>query len=82
MTITVYSTTTCPYCVMLKQWLDQRKVDYVNYMVDQNPYAAQMLESKSGQRGVPFTTVEHEDGRIDAILGFDREKLQLALATP
>lgn len=79
MKVTVYSTTTCPYCVMLKKWLDEKHVEYTNYMVYNNPYAAQMMVSQSGQMGVPFTTVEHDDGTVDKILGFDREKLQAAL---
>lgn len=80
MKITVYSTTTCPYCVMLKRWLDDKKVEYTNYMVDSNPYAAQMMTEQSGQMGVPFSTVEYDDGTVEKILGFDREKFTLALA--
>lgn len=79
MKITVYSTTTCPYCVMLKRWLDEKKIEYTNYMVDANPYAAQMMQEQSGQMGVPFSTIEHDDGRVEKILGFDREKFKLAL---
>ncbi len=79
MKITVYSTNTCPFCVRLKQWLDTQEIEYTNYMVDENPYAAQMMLSQSGQMGVPFSTVEHEDGSVDKILGFDREKFQVAL---
>lgn len=80
MKITIYSTTTCPYCVMLKKWLTEKKVEYTEYMVDKNPYAAEVMISQSGQHGVPFSTVEHEDGTIDKILGFDREQFQVALS--
>lgn len=80
MKVTVYSTSTCPYCVMLKQWLDQKDVKYDEYMVDKNLYAAQVMIQQSGQMGVPFSTVEHEDGSLDKILGFDREKFSVALA--
>jgi len=79
MKITVYSTTTCPYCVSLKKWLDEKGVEYTEYMVDKNPYAANMMISLSGQMGVPFSTVEKDDGSMDKILGFDREKFQVAL---
>lgn len=74
MKVTVYSTTTCPYRVMLKRWLDQKGVNYTNYMVDKNPIAAHSMMMHSGQRGVPFTTIEHDDGRMDKIFGFDRSK--------
>jgi glutaredoxin len=58
--VTVYSTMTCPYCVMLTQWLDENNVKYTEYKVDQNPIAAQNMINLSGQRGVPFTTVEDD----------------------
>jgi glutaredoxin len=79
--ITVYSTRTCPYCMMLKNWLDSKDIPYENYNVDVNPIAAQqMLMQSGGQRGVPFSTVEHEDGKVDKILGFDRPRFEQALA--
>lgn len=77
--VTVYSTTTCPYCVMLKKWLDDKGIEYTDYMVDKNPYAAQMMVQQSGQSGVPFTTIEKDDGQIEGILGFDRGLLGRAL---
>ncbi len=80
MKVTVFSTTTCPYCVMLKRWLDDKKINYDEYMVDHNPIAAQFMVQQSGQMGVPFSTVEHDDGTVDKIVGFDREKFEIALA--
>jgi len=80
MNITVYSTTTCPYCVMLKRWLDGKKIEYTEYMVDKNPYAAQMMIEQSGQRGVPFSTIQHDDGSVDNIIGFDRASFEKAFA--
>lgn len=80
MKITVYSTTTCPYCVMLKRWLDDKNISYTNYMVDRNPIAAQSMVQQSGQQGVPFSTIEHDDGSIDKVLGFDRSQFEASLA--
>lgn len=78
--ITVYSTTTCPYCKMLTRWLDDKKIEYTEYKVDRNPFAAQAMINLSGQRGVPFTTVEDDSGEIvSRILGFDVNQLQLAV---
>lgn len=77
--VTVYSTTTCPYCVMLKRWLDEKGVEYTDYLVDKNPYAAQMMMQQSGQSGVPFTTIESEDGKVDGVIGFDRTLISEAL---
>lgn len=64
---------------MLKRWLDDKKIKYTDYLVDKNPYAAQMMVQQSGQMGVPFSTIEHSDGKIDKILGFDTKKFESAL---
>ncbi len=80
MKVTVYSTTTCPYCVMLKHWLDERKITYTDYLVDKNQFAAQNMVQLSGQMGVPFSTIEHDDGSMEKIIGFDRPRFEAALA--
>ena len=80
MKITVYTTQTCPYCVMLKRWLTEKNVEFTEYLVDKNPYAAQHMMQLSGQMGVPFSTIEHDDGSIDKILGMDRGAFEAALA--
>lgn len=81
MKITVYSTTTCAYCVMLKNWLKASKVEFTNYNVEQNPIAAQNMIHLSGQMGVPFSTIEYDDGSMEKILGFNRVQFEQALAT-
>lgn len=80
MKITVYSTTTCGYCVMLTNWLNTKSVEFTEYKVDQNPIAAQHMVSISGQMGVPFSTIEYDDGQVEKILGFDRNRFEAALA--
>lgn len=79
MKITVYSTKTCAYCKMLKSWLNDKSVEYTNYNVDENPFAAQMMVNLSGQMGVPFSTIEYDDGSVEKILGFDRIRFESAL---
>lgn len=77
MKITIYSTKTCPYCNALKSWLDGKSIKYTEYLVDQNPIAAQNMVRLSGQMGVPFSTVEYgKEGKQAKILGFDRQKFE------
>ena len=66
---------------MLKRWLDKQDIPYTNYMVDQNPIAAQNMVRLSGQMGVLFSTIEKEDGSVEKIIGFDRTKFQQAFAS-
>lgn len=79
MKITVYTTATCGYCKMLKSWLKEKNVDFTEYRVDQNPFAAQNMVQLSGQMGVPFSTVEKDDGTVEKILGFDRARFEQIL---
>ena len=80
MKITVYSTTTCPYCVMLKKWLKNKDVEFDDILVDRDPRAAQKMVALSGQMGVPFTTVETDEGKMHGVLGFDRASLSQLLS--
>ncbi|HHW68174.1 MAG: glutaredoxin 3 [Epulopiscium sp.] len=72
--ITVYSTPTCPYCHMVKDYLKKNDFQYkdINVAVDQRA-AAEMIK-KSGQMGVPVIDI---DGNI--VVGFDREKINSLL---
>lgn len=82
MEVTVFSTKTCPYCVMVKRWLDEKEIEYTEYRVDQNPHAAQYMVQISGQRGVPLTVVDKdEEDEAKLILGFDTNQLEAALAS-
>lgn len=78
--VTIYSTSTCVYCHMLRTYLDGRKVHYEVKKVDEDPKLAQELYEKSGQLGVPFTIVEDEHGKKTKILGFDRTTIDHALS--
>jgi len=72
--VTVYSTTWCPWCARLKDFLKENKIAFKNIDVGDNPKAAKELEAKSGQMGVPVTDV---DGKI--IIGFNEAEIRKAL---
>lgn len=79
--VTVYTTTTCPYCIMVKRWLDDNKITYTEHLVDRDRNAAEKMVKLSGQMGVPFTTVEDDAGEMAGILGFNVPALQQSLQT-
>ena len=66
---------------MLKRWLDEKKVEYTDYLVDKNPYAAQMMQLQGGEGGVPFSTVALDDGTVEKIVGFDRARFEALMNT-
>ncbi len=73
--ITLYSTTTCPYCKMEAAWLSQRKVSYKEIHVDSDQKAAEDMVNKTGQMGVPVTAIQYEGGEEEYIIGFDKPQL-------
>jgi len=68
--VTVYTTPTCPYCNMVKQYLDQHQVSYTEVDVAADPNAAQELMQRTGQQGVPQTEI---DGSF--IIGYNTKEL-------
>jgi glutaredoxin 3 len=80
MQIIVYSTTTCPYCKMLKDYLQANNVSFSEKLVDVDEAArTEMVESSKGFLGVPFTIIIKDDGSKETVLGFDKGKLNSML---
>jgi len=73
--ITIYSTTTCPYCKMEKKWFDEQGVPYTNHFVDEDQTKADEMIKKSGQMGVPVTEVVTAEGKTELVIGFDKKRL-------
>ncbi len=74
MKVKVYSTPTCPYCYMVKDFLKENNVEFDDIDVSADPEAAKEMIEKSGQMGVPVIDI---DGQI--IVGFDKEAIKKAL---
>ncbi len=72
--ITIYSTPTCPYCVMLKDYLKEHGFKYTDIDVSKDQKKAEEMVDKSGQMGVPVADI---DGQI--IIGFNKEKVKKIL---
>ncbi len=70
MTVTVYSTPTCPFCKQIKSFLEENKVEFTDIDVSSDQEEAQKMIKLSGQMGVPVTDI---DGEI--VIGFDRDKI-------
>ena len=78
--VKIYTTTTCPYCKMEKDYLDSKGIKEENVVVDNDEKAAEEMLEESGQMGVPFTEITKDDGTVAKILGFDKEKLNETLS--
>ena len=72
--VTVYSTTTCPYCTRAKDFLKASNIAFTNIDVSADETASKAMAEKSGQMGVPVLDIEGE-----IIVGFDKGKINKAL---
>ena len=75
MQATVYTTQTCPYCHQVKAYLAGKGVEVHELDVSRDAAAAGEMVRLSGQRGVPVTQLAG-----DVIVGFDRPRIDAALA--
>lgn len=71
--IVVYSSDTCSYCNMLKDFLNKKGVSYQEKNVSSDQQARKEL-MRMGHMGVPVTIINGEE-----IVGFDRSKLEQLL---
>ncbi|MFH1821464.1 MAG: glutaredoxin domain-containing protein [Methanobacteriota archaeon] len=72
--VKVYTTPTCPYCTMVKSFLRENNVEFVEKNVASDRAAATEMVEKSGQMGVPVLDI---NGAI--IVGFNRDAIKDAL---
>lgn len=73
-TVTIYSTPTCHFCQMTKDFLKEKGIGYTDYNVASDLEKRQEMIQKSGQMGVPVIFVGSE-----MIIGFDKERLVSSL---
>lgn len=72
--VLIYSTSTCPYCVKVKEYLDSRNIGFENIDVSTDQDKVQEMIDKSGQMGVPVIDI---DGKI--VIGFNKAEIDKLL---
>jgi len=68
--ITIYSTPTCHFCKMAKEFLTEKGIEYTNFDVSSDAVRREEMIKMTGQLGVPVIVVGQ-----DIMVGFDRERL-------
>jgi len=72
--VTIYSTPTCHFCHMAKDFFSANNVVFTDKNAAADPVARKEAIAKSGQMGVPVIDI---DGNI--VVGFDEPKLKKLL---
>ncbi len=74
--ITIYGAEWCAFCHTAMRYLDDKGVSDYHYIdVDKEPAKGMEAIEKSGQRGIPVLDIGG-----DIIIGFDRPRIDAALA--
>lgn len=74
--VTVYSSPTCAFCHMAMEYLDGKGVKYTKRDITVDQEALTFVLEKVGQAATPIITIGDA-----VIVGFDRPKIDEALAT-
>lgn len=74
MAITIYTTPSCGYCRMAKEWMRREHIPFKEYDVSKDTRRAEEMVNKSGQMGVPVLDIH---GKI--IVGFNQPEVERAL---
>ncbi len=71
MHVTIYTTPTCPYCKLAKDFFKEKGITFTEIDVASDPTAANEMVKKSGQMGVPVIEI---NGQI--VVGWNQAALQ------
>ncbi len=69
--VTIYSTPTCPACVIVKNWCKLNEIVYEDINVAADMAEAEKMVIETGQMGVPVTKIEDS-----YVIGADIRKLK------
>lgn len=72
--VTIYSTPTCHYCALAKEFMNAKGIKYTEHNVASDTEKRKEMVDKSGQLGVPVLDIE---GKI--MVGYDEVELASAL---
>ena len=78
--ITIYTTNTCAYCVMVKRWLQSKGMNYNEINLDEQPDRQQEALAMSGSLTVPVTVVTNDDDSKEVVVGYNLAQLAPVLA--
>jgi len=68
--VMIYSTPSCHFCHMAKDFFKEKNIAYTDYDVAGNPDKRKEMVEKSGQMGVPVILIGEQ-----MVIGFNKPKI-------
>ncbi len=69
--VVIYSTPTCHFCQLAKEFFNNNNIEYTDYDVQADPAKGQEMVQRTGQRSVPMIFIGEE-----LVMGFDEAKIR------
>jgi glutaredoxin-like YruB-family protein len=69
--VEIYSTPTCHYCHMAKDFFEENNIEFTDYNVAEDAEKRSEMMEKTGQMGVPVIDIGGE-----IIIGFNESKIK------
>ena len=68
--VEIYSTESCHFCHMAKDWLTSKNIGYIDYNVGVDADKRKEMVEMTGQLGVPVIKIGN-----DVMIGFNQDKM-------
>ncbi len=78
--ITIFTTNTCAYCKMVKQFLTNKGFSYDEVNLDNEPEKQKEAFELSGQLTVPITLITKSDDSKQVVVGYNLAQLVPAIS--
>ncbi len=75
--VEIFSTPTCHFCHMAKEWLSSKNVSFVDYNVGEDIEKRKEMVEMTGQLGVPVIRIGDE-----VMIGFNQSQMAKILEIP
>ena len=76
--VEIYSTASCHFCQMAKEFFKENGVEYSEYNVGLDTEKRSEMVGMTGQMGVPVIVIDQRD----VVIGFDKKALSKLLEIP
>lgn len=84
-TVSIYSTPTCHFCHMAKDFFTEKGILFTDYDVAEDTQKRSEMVDKTGQLGVPVISIvnptipEGQEGHENVVIGFDEGRIRQLL---
>lgn len=68
--VEIFSTSTCHFCHMAKEWLESKSIPFSDYNVGEDAQRRKEMVEMTGQLGVPVIRIGD-----DVMVGFNQEQM-------